>query len=118
MSALKLAKALGWLSIGLGLSELLAPGALARCLGMRKGIGLLRAYGLREIAAGVGILTRDDPTPWVRARVAGDLLDLASLGPALKQSRRQENVRGALAFVLGATAMDAYCARRLGELHA
>ncbi|MCP3103992.1 hypothetical protein LZ198_34475 [Myxococcus sp. K15C18031901] len=118
MNPWKLAKALGWLSIGLGLSELLAPRALARFLGMRKGIGLLRAYGLREIAAGVGILTRPDPTPWVRARVAGDLLDLASLGPAMKQSPRQQNVGGAVAFVLGATAVDAYCAKRLGELSA
>ncbi|MFY1829461.1 hypothetical protein ACN47A_26345 [Myxococcus fulvus] len=113
MNAMKVAKVLGWVSIGLGLSELVAPGALARFLGVRRGTGLLRAYGLREIAAGVGILTRANPTPWVWARVGGDLLDLASLGPAVKHSPRKENVAGAVAFVVGATAVDAWCARRL-----
>jgi len=115
MDARKLAKALGWLSLGLGLSELVAPGALARFLGVRKGVGLLRAYGLREIGAGVGILTRSNPTPWVWARVGGDVLDLASLGPALRQSPRKGNIAAAAAFVLGATAMDVYCASRLQQ---
>lgn len=40
---------------------------------------LIRAYGVREIAKGVGILTSPNPTPWLWGRVAGDALDLATL---------------------------------------
>src|SRR5579883_2330486 len=48
----RLANGLGWFSIGLGLAEVIAPGALAQLIGVpetdnsRK---VLRAYGLREI---------------------------------------------------------------------
>ncbi|MFP2923965.1 hypothetical protein ACLESO_01865 [Pyxidicoccus sp. 3LG] len=116
MNAKTLARGLGWFSIGLGLTELLAPRALARFLGVKQGTRLLRAYGLREIAAGVGILllSPSRPTPWVWARVGGDLLDLATLGKALKDSPKKGNVTFAIGNVVAATALDAYCARRLG----
>jgi hypothetical protein len=103
---------LGWLSLGVGLAELVAPRALARFLGV-KGTGVLRLYGLREVASGVGILTHAWSAPWVWSRVAGDLLDLASLGGALKTSPRKANVRLALGSVAAATAVDAFCARKL-----
>ena len=64
-TAHKLAQGLGWFSIGLGLAELLAPEGVTRPFGMERHTGLIRTYGLREIAAGVGILTQADPTPWV-----------------------------------------------------
>jgi hypothetical protein len=57
------AHGLGWFSIGLGLTELLAPGHLARFLGMEDRAELIRAYGAREIVTGVSILAQDDPTP-------------------------------------------------------
>ena len=57
-----LARGLGWFSIGLGLAELLAPAQGRRFLGMEEHTGLIRAYGAREIATGIGILTQDaDP---------------------------------------------------------
>jgi hypothetical protein len=62
-----------------GLAELLAPRAVARVTGMRRDERLLRAYGLRQIVAGVGLLTAKDPEPWLWARVGGDALDLATL---------------------------------------
>ncbi|MBV9236210.1 MAG: hypothetical protein JOZ94_10300, partial [Xanthobacteraceae bacterium] len=52
-SADKLARALGWFSIGLGLAELIAPNSITRALGLRGKEGLVRSYGAREIAAGV-----------------------------------------------------------------
>jgi len=112
---------LGWFSIGLGLTEVLAPRALGRAIGV--GYGLLkgstfRAFGLREIAAGVGILSRRRPAAWMWARFAGDLLDLASLGIALGTHRRGRNrtrIAGAIGAVLGVTALDYLTARHLGK---
>src|SRR5205809_6161951 len=83
----KLTKALGWFSIGLGVAELVAPKAIARLVGSRNHSSLIRAYGLREIAAGVGILATSKPGPWLWSRVAGDVVDLASLGAAAPSSR-------------------------------
>ena len=58
-----LARGLGWFSVALGLTELLGAESLGRWLGMEEHTGLLRAYGVRELATGVGILSTDDPTP-------------------------------------------------------
>ena len=109
-----LAQGLGWFSIGLGLAEVLAPGALARTLGMRGSENLLRAYGVREIATGVAILSSRDPAPWVWGRVAGDALDIATLAPGLDDDNPQRaNVGLALAAVAGVTALDLICAQAL-----
>src|SRR5438270_1516565 len=72
----KLAKGLGWFSIGLGVAELVAPKTIARLVGSRNHSSLIRAYGVREIAAGVGILTTPKPSGWLWTRVAGDVVDL------------------------------------------
>src|SRR3954468_20641023 len=55
-----LTSALGWFSVGLGAAELLAPATVARVIGVDpdENRGLLRVFGLRELIAGVGILTR------------------------------------------------------------
>jgi hypothetical protein len=117
MNAKKLARGLGWFSIGLGLTELIAPRALARFLGVKEErAGLLRAFGLREIAAGIGILMAPArPAPWVWARVGGDVLDIVGLGRALKDNPKKGSVGFALSNVLAATAVDALCARRLSS---
>lgn len=115
-SALALAQGLGWFSIGLGLAEVLAPRSLARSLGMEEHAGLIRVYGMREIATGVGILSGGDPTPWIWGRVGGDALDLATLAPGLSGDNPQKgNVGLALAAVAGVTALDVLCARQLSE---
>jgi len=114
-SARTLAQGLGWFSIGLGLAELLAPRSIARALGMEERTALIRAYGAREVAAGVGILTQRNPTPWLWGRVAGDALDLATLAGGLDgRNPRRENVGIALAAVAGVTILDVLCARALG----
>ena len=46
----QMARALGWFSIGLGLTELIAPGKITRALGMEGKENLVRAYGAREVA--------------------------------------------------------------------
>ena len=95
---------LGIVSIALGASEVIAPGLLSRTLGIRRS-GLIRAFGVREIIAGVGLLTRDRKGPWVGARIAGDVLDLAVLASALGGAKRR-NVAIALAAVAPIVAAD------------
>lgn len=110
------AHALGWFSIGLGLTEVVAGRALGRLLGMEDRTGLLRAFGLREIAAGVGILSQPRPTAWMWARVAGDAMDLAALGSACTPDNpERDNVVAAIGTVAGITAIDIWCAWRLGD---
>jgi hypothetical protein len=77
---------------------------------------LIQAYGLREIATGVGILASKDPTPWIWGRVAGDALDLATLATAVeKRNNKEANVGIAMAAVAGVTALDIYCAKALSS---
>ena len=91
-----------------------APRALGRFLGMEEHAELLRAYGAREIVAGVGILAQDDPTPWMWGRVGGDVLDLGTLAMGLGRSNPQRgNVAIAVGAVAGVTALDVLCARTL-----
>jgi hypothetical protein len=116
MNEKKLARFLGWFSIGLGVTEIVAPGTLARLLGTRDNKTLVQGYGVREIVSGVGILSGvGSPTPWVWSRVGGDALDLATLGVALKESSRPANVGIAIAMVAGITVLDVLCGAKLSD---
>jgi hypothetical protein len=108
MPGVKIARLLGWFSIGLGIVETVAPGALGRFLGLENKRGLLRAYGLREMGAGVGLLAGGPRSvQWLWGRVAGDALDVATLYPALKQGNLQrQKARVALLAVVGITLLD------------
>jgi uncharacterized membrane protein len=113
----KLAMGLGWFSIGLGLAEVLAPDALADLIGMhRKHSKLLRIFGFREIASGIGILTQNRPTPWLWSRVAGDALDLATIGSHIGSSRSHKSrLTAAAAAVAGVTALDVLCSQKFTQ---
>jgi len=116
MNARKTARALGWFSIALGLVELLAPKRLGKAVGMPDRPGLLRAYGLREIASGALLLARPRKAPWVWARVGGDALDLATLGAALARGgTRRPGTWIATLLVLGVTVIDVLCGRQLAR---
>lgn len=107
----KLAKGLGWFSIALGVAELLAPRAAAQATGVRYGKNLLQAYGVREIATGIGLLTTKDPQPWLWARVAGDALDIATLATDLgAKNHHRRNTALSMVAVLGVTALDVWAA--------
>jgi uncharacterized membrane protein len=113
----QLAGFLGWFSIGLGLSQVMAPRVMSRLVGIdddSKNAALMRALGIRELTSGVGILSQRHPTGWVWSRVAGDMMDLAMLGRAMSSS---ENSRGRTAFataaVLGVTALDVLAGQQL-----
>ena len=106
-----LVRTLGWFSIGLGLAEALLPSPVARAGGMNGDTGLVRSYGAREIANGIGVLAARDPAPWIWARVAGDAMDLVTL------AARGGGARTLVAFVAvaGVTALDIACATRLAR---
>jgi hypothetical protein len=110
---------LGWFSVGLGMAELFCARALARWMGMRGQENVLRFYGLREIATGIGIFAnRDRPGPWIWGRVAGDALDIATLAASVSRNPRKAAIALALANVGGVTAMDVMTARELSLMEA
>jgi hypothetical protein len=102
----RLGRSLGWFSIGLGLLELIGSRRVTRALGMEGNENLVRAYGAREIGSGILSLSAEKQIGlW--SRVAGDGLDLATLVTALRNSNpKRDNVRFALAVVLGTTLLD------------
>jgi uncharacterized membrane protein len=113
----RVARGLGWFSIGLGLAECAAPRTVARAIGIRDSDAnrnTLFAFGVREIASGLGILLGTRPVVPVWARVGGDVMDLAFLGRALRSDSSEKNrVAIATAAVLGVTALDVLTGRRL-----
>lgn len=109
------ARALGWFSIGLGVVELVAARRVGRAVGLGGRAGLVRAYGAREIATGIGLLSGSKPAPWLWGRVAGDALDLATLGAAAAAGPRRGRALLATAAVAGVTAVDLLCTRALDD---
>jgi hypothetical protein len=113
----RLGRALGWVSLGLGLTELLLPRQITGALGMEGKEALLRAYGAREIGSGILSLSIDkDAGLW--SRVAGDGLDLATLLTGLRANNpKRGNVGLALAMIAGITAIDLFAATAVMARH-
>jgi hypothetical protein len=115
----RFSRALAWFSIGLGVAELAAPGAVARLIGARasgRNERLLRALGLREIGSGLGIFSRSDSAGWVWSRVAGDAIDLALLGQVLRTANGgRGRALSALGAVASVSALDALVALQLSR---
>ena len=111
----KVAYGLAWFSIGLGLAEVLAPRQIGEALGLEKRTILIRFYGVREIGAGLGILTQFDGmlAPWIWGRVGGDALDIGTLALAVGKNNRKRGADVALAIVAAIAALDVWCARSL-----
>jgi len=113
------ARALGYFSLALGLSELVAPSQVARLIGVRDKPGartVLRLFGAREMLSGLSILASRDGAGPLWSRVAGDCMDLALLGWC--SSRAAENpsrLAAATAAVAGITVLDAYSAASLSR---
>ena len=113
-----LADFLGFFSLGLGLSQVLMPGILARIVGIdhedERNRLVMRLMGAREISHGLAVLSNQQPAKAMWSRVAGDALDLALLGKALANP---DNNRGrtmfAIANVLAVTALDVIAAKQL-----
>lgn len=113
----RLARALGWFSIGLGIAELVAPGRIARTLGLDGKEGLIRAYGAREIASGVPTLSVDKQVG-LASRIGGDALDLGTLALALRRDNpKRDNAAIATALVVGITLLDIFAYSSTKAVH-
>ena len=110
-------KLLGWASIAVGLTEILAPRQLEKTMGVGNGqtTGILRVLGVREIMHGVDLLTHKDPTPGVWSRVFGDVLDGALLATAATRTKRPGGLAAVFAAVTPLVIADMIFATRLSK---
>ncbi len=108
--------ALGALSMGLGLAEILAPVGVAALIGLpntRSSRFILRALGVRELLAGIGLLAQPRSAGWLWSRVAGDAMDLALLREGFSQRRvKRGRLFAATAAVAAVAAIDTLSAAR------
>ena len=113
----QLSRALGWFSIGLGITELLAPRRITAALGMEGNEVLVRAYGAREIGSGLLSLSIDKQTGlW--SRVVGDALDIATVATAMRPANRKiGNVLLTMALLAGISAIDVLGAQAVTVRH-
>jgi len=121
MEAQQVARALGWFSLGLGAVELSSPGRLTRFLNAPEHSTLVRLYGTREVVAGLGLLLQSSPAAraaWVWSRVAGDVLDLATVGKVSPHTPSgRKHTGNTLALLTAITVVDVLCARALTRPH-
>jgi uncharacterized membrane protein len=114
----RVARGLGWFSIGLGLAQITAPRRVARMIGVNDEAtrDTILAIGVRELASGVGILMRERPVAPIWIRVGGDVMDLALLGRALRgDDARRNRLTGAIAAVVGLTILDVLAGQNLAR---
>lgn len=106
-------RSLGWLSIGVGLTQLLAPKTLGRAIGVGDQSTIMRLCGMREIASGVGLLSGRAPAAFSTARVFGDVMDMALLGASLRSSQANPaRIAATATAVASVTAVDMYASKR------
>jgi|1186.fasta_scaffold31944_2 hypothetical protein len=110
-------RALGWFSIGLGLTELLAAPRLTKAFGAEGNENIVRAMGARELVHGVLCLSvNNDFGAW--SRVAGDAIDLAGLAALYRDDNpKKANVGAAIAAIIGCTIADFAAAQSIRSLH-
>jgi hypothetical protein len=104
-----LVRGLGWFSLALGLAELLVPRQVSEGAGMRRHDSLLQGHGLREIGTGIGLLLSDNPRPWLWGRVAGDVVDVATLFGSRDRAKAGRLGLASIAL-LGVGLLDIYSA--------
>jgi hypothetical protein len=112
----RLGRALGWFSLGLGLMEMVSPRTVTRALGMEGYEGLVRAYGAREIGAGMlSLSTERSLGLW--SRVAGDALDIGTVVALAGGERKHGAVGLTLAVLAGVAAIDLLAAQAVTAKH-
>jgi uncharacterized membrane protein len=111
----RLARTLGWVSLGLGMAQISAPEVITRLSGIDDSPlarGTTRLVGVRELMQAAALLGSRRPAAWVWTRVAGDAMDLALLCRSLngRAGWRDRRVMATAAAVAGITAVDLYVA--------
>jgi len=107
-----LVKGLRGASVGLGLTEIVAPRKVAAMSGVsdnRRSRSTIRALGVRELGHAAAMFFGSSRLVWTR--VAGDAIDLAALGAGMT-NRTASRARGAAAAagLIGITAVDVLAA--------
>lgn len=107
----KAARMLGLTSLAVGATEIFATRWLERTIGVTsRPRGLIRSFGVREMANGAAILNEPGVTTRLAAslwaRVAGDVLDLAALGKAVTTTRNARGLSAIIATVVVVTGLD------------
>jgi len=112
----RVAQGLGALSIALGVAEMLAPRLLGRVTGVGPRTKLLPLLGAREIASGLGILSKGQKSGWLWSRVGGDAMDLALLAMAFRLFPwRRSRLAWTIAAVSGVAFLDLWSSRRMSR---
>ncbi len=109
-----LARALGWVSIGVGLALVAAPGPLMKAIGLGDRPSLGRFLGVRDLVLGTGLLRGQNTAAWCRARGIADASDVALIfaGMAIGAFRRDRAPIG-IASGAGFSTLSFWLARRL-----
>jgi hypothetical protein len=109
-----LARALGWLSVGIGLAAIAIPGPLMKALGMGDRPNLGRFLGVRDLVLGAGLLLGQNTSAWCRARGVADALDVVLIGGgAATGAFRRDRAPVGVASGAGFSALSFWLARRL-----
>ncbi|OYW94501.1 MAG: hypothetical protein B7Z13_04375 [Caulobacterales bacterium 32-67-6] len=105
--------ALGLASLALGLIKTARPAAIAERTGLG-GAAMVRALGLREMAAGAGLLLDGGDKRWLAAHGLNIVGQVAVLLKARPSSRREwRSLTVFYGVLLGLTLADVYAAQRL-----
>ena len=109
-----LARTLGWVSIGVGLAAVAAPGPLMNALGLGDCPTLGRFLGARDLVLGTGLLRGQNTAAWCRARGIADALDVALIiGGAATGAFRRDRAPIGVASGAGFSALSFWLAGRL-----
>lgn len=116
MNDIRTAKSFSYFSLGLGLVELVAARRLTAILGLQVPSAVIRGFGAREVAAGIGVLTSPDNTGPMWARVGGDVRDVVALASGLGRDNHNRGVAiGATLAALAIPAQGVACAAALQQ---
>jgi hypothetical protein len=109
-----LARALGWVSIGVGLAIVAAPGSLMKAIGLGERPNLGRFLGARDLVLGMGLLRGQNTAAWCRARGIADALDVALIiGGAATGVFRRDRAPIGVATGTSFSALSFWLARRM-----
>jgi hypothetical protein len=109
-----LARALGWVSIGVGLAAVAVPGPLMKAIGLGDRPNLGRLLGVRDLVLGTGLLQSQNTAAWCRARGIADALDVALIiGSAATGAFRRDRAPIGVATGAGFSTLSFWLARQL-----
>src|SRR5215210_8123595 len=108
----RLARMLGWVSVGIGLAAVAAPGPLMKAIGLGDRPNLGRFIGVRDLVLGTGLLRGENTAAWCRARGVADALDVALIvGGAAAGAFRRDRAPIGVATGAGFSALSFWLAR-------